>query len=659
MVYPQQARLARHLQKRIDAEWRWTTALLLVAVFTLNSFAGVPGLHRLNNILHDTLAQATVYRATSQADNIVIVAIDDNSIDKLGFWPWPRRTHARLLGRLDGARAVGIDLLLSEHNPAYPTDDAMLAHAIKKHGRVVLPSMLDPRNGMLTGPISELNQATPFQGYINIEADPDGIVRSIQPQQVIRGQTLPHFVPALLEAAQAKAVLGTLPDALSGPLRIPWAGPAGTFTTVPYHKVLDGSIDTAIFDDKYVLVGAWSSGLGDVFTTPTTGTGPPTAGVEVLANILHATLANRWIRSPSDPTTGLLLLLPVFLACLACRFLSPQRAFLACVGLLGGVLVISAALLAWGLWWIGPSAGLLGCALAYPVWSWRSQHAVLAHINDELSQLDTDNPLETSAVSGPYSRQTLMNRVVQLHQAIETFRQARRRREETMRFLSHDMRAPLNSILALCEMQRHRLHSDKPLAHTEKLEKYAHQTLALVDGLVDLGRAEGKPFKATTVNLVDIIRQSCDNNWAYARSKRIDIICDQHAETAWVHAEPAMLERAFNNLIDNSIKYSPAGNPIHVTLSTDGSAWIIEIRDGGIGMPAEALATIFEPFQRVPACGEIDTLPDSRPYGAGLGLAFVQTVIHRHKGSIAVASQPGQGTLFTIRLPQAEPPADI
>lgn len=654
MVHQQQASLARHLQKRIDAEWRWTTALLLVVVFTLSSFTGVPGLHRLNNILHDTLAQATVYRATSQAENIVIIAIDDNSIDRLGFWPWPRRVHAQLLRSLDGARAVGIDLLLSEHNPAYPADDSMLAQAIQKHGRVVLPSMLDPFTGMLTGPVPELDQATPHQGYINIEADPDGIVRSIQPHQVIRGQTLPHFIPALLQAADEEAVLNTLPDTSGGPLRIPWVGPAGTFKTVPYHKVLDGSIDAAAFNDKYVLIGAWSSGLGDVFTTPTTGSGPPTAGVEVLANILHATLANRWIRSPSDPTTGLLLLLPVFLACLACRFLSPQRAFLACVGLLGGILLTSAALLAWGLWWIGPSAGLLGCALAYPIWSWRSQHAVLAHINDELSLLDTDNPLETASSNGRYSRQTLMNRVAQLHQAIETFRQTRRRREETMRFLSHDMRAPLNSILALCEMQRHHLHTDKPLAHTEKLERYAHQTLTLVDGLVDLGRAEGKQLNTTTVNLADIIRQSCDNNWAYARSKCIDIVCDQAAEPAWVDAEPAMLERAFNNIIDNSIKYSPADNSIHVSLSSDHSAWIIKIQDSGIGMSAEALATIFEPFQRVPAHGTAD----DRPYGAGLGLAFVKIVIHRHKGSITVVSQPDQGTLFTIRLPQAEPSGD-
>src|SRR5699024_6249514 len=356
----QQAALARRLQQRIIAEWRWTTALLLTAIFLLNAFGGHLGLSRLDNILHDTLARMAVYGTTPQSDDIVIIAIDDNSIQTIGFWPWRRSTHARLLDQLQSARAVGLDLLLSEHNPAYPDDDAVLARAITQHGRVVLANMLDPDGGDPTQPLPVFDQATPYKGYINISADPDGILRSVTLQQTTRGDTSLHFVPRILEAAGALPALARVLETPSHFLRIPWAGPAGTFQIIPYHAVLEGQADPAMFKDKYVLVGSWSSGLGDVFTTPVTGSDAPMAGVEVLANTLHAALADRWVRSPSDPVSGLLLLLPVLLACLACRALSPQRALLVCVLLLGGILLVSAMLLAWGLWWIGPSAGLLG-----------------------------------------------------------------------------------------------------------------------------------------------------------------------------------------------------------------------------------------------------------------------------------------------------------
>lgn len=650
----QQATLARRLERRVTAEWRWTTALLLTAIFLLHGFGGHLGLNRLDNILHDTLARLAVYRTTTQASDIVIIAIDDNSIESIGFWPWRRRVYATLLDHLHQARAVGMDLLLSEQNPAYPDDDAILANAMSAHGRVVLANMLDPRGGKPTQPLVVFDQATRYKGYINIDVDNDGILRAVQLQRTVDGEAHWHFVPRLLEAAGATSALQHLLDKPQRPLRIPWAGPAGTFTAIPYHQVLERHHDPDLFKDKYVLIGAWSSGLGDVFTTPMTSSGPPMAGVEVLANVLHAGLADRWIQSPSTMTGGFLLLFPVFLACVACRLLSPQRAFLACVLLLATILLVSAALLTWGLWWMGPSAGLLGCSLAYPIWSWRSQHAVLAHINHELSLLDTDMPpralARAGARNGRASRQTLMGRVAQLHRAIELFRQTRRRRDETIRFLSHDMRAPLNAILALGEMQRQNQASAGERAYVEACEHHARQTLQLVDGLVDLGRAEGKDLITTITDLVDVVCQSCDNNWARARKKNIEIHYPQACAPAWVDADPALLQRAFNNLVDNAIKYSPPDTAVICTVTAGTGVWVAEIRDEGIGIPQTALTELFEPFRRIAT--EDNGHAGGTVQGAGLGLAFVQTVIHRHKGTIRVTSQPGQGTVFTIELPQ-------
>src|SRR5699024_4150684 len=110
--------------------------------------------------------------------DIVIVAIDDNSIQELGIWPWRRARHAEVLQQLRSARAVALDLLLSEQNPAWPADDFILAEAIRQHGRVVLPVVIGETQNPITRPLPVLARAAAGLGYIDIHADSDGVVRS-------------------------------------------------------------------------------------------------------------------------------------------------------------------------------------------------------------------------------------------------------------------------------------------------------------------------------------------------------------------------------------------------------------------------------------------------------------------------------------------------
>src|SRR5690606_31022377 len=135
--------------------------------------------------------------------------------------------------------------------------------------------------------------------------------------------------------------------------------------------------------------------------------------------------------------------------------------------------------------WIPITASLIGVALAFPIWSWRSQEASLQHIDRELSSLEG-----VSHGHGKASRhgaaaendRSLPARVAQLHAAIAQFRFAQKKREETLRFLSHDMRAPQNAILALIELQSYK---DRELDMQELLERIGRHAATTLDLMED------------------------------------------------------------------------------------------------------------------------------------------------------------------------------
>lgn len=691
--------LQARLRARIRQEWLWTISALLAFTFCLSFFSEPLLVRRLDHTLYDSLLN-TLTRNPPSPD-IVLITIDDSSIAELGFWPWRRTRHAQILQPLHQARAVALDLLLSEVNPAYPDDDHVLAAAIESHGRVVLPLMIDDDRNRLTLPTPTLAAATPYLGHINIYPDADGVVRSVRSYiRLADGQRFPHITLAMLAAAGNSSHRAIPPADAGHETRtrhskyIPYAGKPGSFIMYPYHRVLHGDIPPDAFKDKFVLVGSWGSGLGDTFPTPLTREGSAMAGVEILANILNSQLQDRWIAQPDRLIIALLSMLPVLLCSLSFRRLSPQHAFL--VTALGLLITfgISALILHFLLWWLSPVAALIGVTLAYPVWSWRSQHAALRHIEEELDLLQMEQTVTASTgptpARGPqdstpsgvrpvpeaiarwltplsearraYGRaasdepvvprrqlqRSLPARLGQLHDAIEQMRRAQRHRNETLRFLSHDMRAPLNSILALTQLQRVQQQTSESVPAPSMLanyDRYARKTLALVDGFVALSRAEVIDLDLRPVSLTDVLMQCCEDLWVQAQQKNISIDYDGLPGDAWVQADSDLLERALSNLLDNAVKYSKPGTRVSCRLERHKDSWRVIIQDQGRGMSADALNTLFKPFAR------FDDDEGTNPSGVGLGMAFVQTVVHRHDGRIKVLSTPGAGTRVTIDFP--------
>jgi two-component system sensor histidine kinase VicK len=105
------------------------------------------------------------------------------------------------------------------------------------------------------------------------------------------------------------------------------------------------------------------------------------------------------------------------------------------------------------------------------------------------------------------------------------------------------------------------------------------------------------------------------------------------------------LDRVFNNLISNAVKYTPEGGRVTVTLSQKEKTLQVGVADTGIGIPEDGISRLFEEFYRAPNAKEMDR------EGTGLGLTIVRDIVNRYGGNIQVESQVGKGTCFTVTLP--------
>lgn len=228
---------------------------------------------------------------------------------------------------------------------------------------------------------------------------------------------------------------------------------------------------------------------------------------------------------------------------------------------------------------------------------------------------------------------------------ITDVRRAERQREQTLHFLSHDMRSPQASILALIDLQTR---AGRALPQAEllgRIGEHAHRTLALADDFIRLAQAESQNLVFADVDLSALVLDATDELWALAKARGIELQLELDAEGITMRAVPVLLVRAIANLVSNAIKFSPAGQPVTVRLRRLGPYMAIEVTDRGPGIAPEAQARLFRPFSRVHAPAS------DAPSGSGLGLVFVKTVAERHGGRVMLKSDLGEGATFSIWLP--------
>ena len=236
---------------------------------------------------------------------------------------------------------------------------------------------------------------------------------------------------------------------------------------------------------------------------------------------------------------------------------------------------------------------------------------------------------------------------------LSDMRRALAQRDQAMHFISHDIRAPIGSILTLLEMQRAYGAQVTPEL-MERIARYAQSSLTLADDFVHLARAQHQPLRQESVDLAWVLEQAIDDSWAQASAQGMELVHQPSEQAALVWGDASLLRRAIANVLGNAIKYgqpppqrrSQATPSIECTLVARGTAWALSVHDSGPGIPAEQQGRLFQAFDR------LQHQHDAQTSGVGLGLAFVQTVVVRHGGQIEVLSGPDIGTTFTLVLPQ-------
>ncbi|MDR0247241.1 MAG: CHASE2 domain-containing protein [Burkholderiales bacterium] len=614
---------------------------------------------RVNYTLYDAALQQ-FHRPPP--DDIVILAIDDDDISRIGQWPWPREIHARAIDRLTeaGARAVLIDILFSEPDRRTLETDEMLADAIRRNGRVVLPLVhAKTRNGPREHlPIPLLAQAAAAMGHIHSEVDLDGIIRSTYLFEGLGETRWPHASLALLKLIDPQSTShypgARAPESFFRDMdawqrqnwfHIPFFGPPGHFKSYSYADWATGKIPLGAVYNRIVFIGTTATGLGDAHPTPVSGFSRPMPGVEISAHTFEALRLGFNLRMLPTVTSWMLFSLMLLLLFAAYFRLRPGPAVVVTTIILVAGYYSTEIFLCSTQRIIQPASFLLATMLAYPLWSWRRLAMALRFLEQEnllLRQqpdaLSSDDPPTHVPPVEPVSRS-----IEALRETREHLEVARRERESFLNFLSHDMRSPQSSIIAMIEIRRQshsHLTDDECF---EKIEQYARKTSRLADEFVMHAKAlQLVPSALKELELTAIIDETLDEIWPLAVKYSIAIRRNYDCE-AFVLGHPTLLARALFNLVHNAVKFSPEGGEVTVSIIDDHDFWRVAVQDQGVGLSQEAQQRLL---------GLPENYSSSTETGLVLGLALVRTVINRHGGSLKIDSPPGKGATFSFRLPK-------
>jgi len=231
--------------------------------------------------------------------------------------------------------------------------------------------------------------------------------------------------------------------------------------------------------------------------------------------------------------------------------------------------------------------------------------------------------------------------------------------EAKSRFLanmSHELRTPLNAIKGYAELCTEVVDDAQPIARGElrgdlaRVTTSADRLLALVNDVLDLARIEAGmlDMHAERVEPAQLVRQVADELRPLVDHGGNELVLALDDLPDHMEVDPTRLRQVLVNLVGNATKFTEDGT-IRVTGALDRGAVQLQVHDTGIGIPADALATLFDRFTQV------DESPTRKHQGTGLGLALSRDLARRMGGELTARSEVGRGSVFTVRLPLSAP----
>ncbi len=222
-----------------------------------------------------------------------------------------------------------------------------------------------------------------------------------------------------------------------------------------------------------------------------------------------------------------------------------------------------------------------------------------------------------------------------------------RLRDAMLAGVTHDLRTPVTVVKVQAQLLRRRA-DERLWSSINQIERAATRMARWIDELLEIAtvhRMEDLDLTLEPTDLVKIGREAIEEHQPTTRRHQLELEVDPQ-EIVGLFDAPR-LERVFDNLLGNAIKFSPAGGCVLLSLKAQDGWVTVVVTDQGLGIPPEDLPFVFEPFRRG---GNVV----GRISGTGIGLASAQRIILRHGGTLSVTSEAGHGSTFTIRLPLSQ-----
>ncbi|HEY1011504.1 MAG TPA: GAF domain-containing sensor histidine kinase [Herpetosiphonaceae bacterium] len=231
-------------------------------------------------------------------------------------------------------------------------------------------------------------------------------------------------------------------------------------------------------------------------------------------------------------------------------------------------------------------------------------------------------------------------------------------RNQFISIAAHELKTPMTALMGNAQLLERRLAAGALVGEPElrvigMITQQTRRLSRLSGSLMDLARLQRGIFAIEYggLDLAALLRRTVGELAAGYEQLRLNLLAPPALE---LEGDELRLEEVFYNLVQNAAKYSPHGGEVAVSAESDGETAMVCVRDEGIGIPAEAQATLFAPFYRAANAAGRNIA------GMGLGLYVVKEIITLHGGEISLESAEGRGSAFTVRLPlrRPRPPAD-
>jgi CheY-like chemotaxis protein len=234
-------------------------------------------------------------------------------------------------------------------------------------------------------------------------------------------------------------------------------------------------------------------------------------------------------------------------------------------------------------------------------------------------------------------------------QALAQAEAANRIKDEFLATVSHELRNPLNAIIGWVHLLRGGgLDSDKEKRALETIERNVQLQVALIDEILDLSRITRNKIHLAfrSIDLGSTVESTLTAMRPAAEAKKVAIEWARPPAPVTVSGDPERMQQVISNLVSNAVKFTPAGGRVTIRLEREGREAKLTVSDTGIGISAEFLPFVFDPFKQA------DSSTTRQHAGLGLGLAITKKLVELHGGGVTAQSDGnGKGASFSISLP--------